>query len=507
VLTAAAWLPLLDEVLADVPAGRRPPVLLLEELAEAPDHDPEVRVDGRHLGYVIYTSGSTGEPKGVLVEQAGMLNNQLSKIPYLGLTQDDVIAQTAGQGFDISVWQMLTGPLCGARVEIVPDAVAHDPQALLEHVRATGVTVLESVPSLIQGLLDADPVPLPGLRWLLPTGEAMPPALARHWQERYPQVPLVNAYGPAECSDDVALYRLETAPGEDEALLPIGRPTDNNRLYVLGDDLALLPAGATGELHAAGTGVARGYLGDPALTAERFVPDPFGDGGRLYRTGDLARWNGRGLLDYLGRGDQQVKIRGFRIELGEIEARLRQHADVREAAVAVVETEAGRQLVGHVVPAEPRDDGLPQRLRAYLRERLPDYMVPARLALLERLPLNANGKLDRAALPEIGWEAGRHVAPRTELEGRLAAIWAEVLKVGQVGVTDDFFALGGHSLLVTQAFARIRKELQAGITLRDVFEATTIEELALRIEAGRQSVITREKAGRLGALMAELESA
>ena len=329
-----------------------------------------------------------------------------------------MIAQTAGQGFDISVWQMLAGLLCGARVEIVPDAVAHDPQALLEHVRATGITVLESVPSLIQGLLDAEPVPLPGLRWLLPTGEAMPPALARRWLERYPHVPLVNAYGPAECSDDVALHRIETAPGEDEALLPIGRPTDNNRLYVLDDDLSLLPAGAMGELHAAGIGRR------PRLSG-RSRPHR-----RALRARPVRRWRPAlphrrprpleraGPARLSGRGDQQVKIRGFRIELGEIEARLGQHrgrARGRGRGGGDGSRPAARGLCRARRAAATT--GLPQRLRAYLRERLPDYMVPARLALLDRLPLNANGKLDRAALPEIGWEAR---PPR----GRRAPSWS-----------------------------------------------------------------------------------
>ncbi|MFZ1425165.1 MAG: amino acid adenylation domain-containing protein [Geminicoccaceae bacterium] len=508
VVTEEAWLPLLEQVLAELPTAGRPPVLVLEQLAQATRHDPLVEVDGRHLAYVIYTSGSTGQPKGVMVEQAGMLNNQLSKIPGLGLGPADVIAQTAGQGFDISVWQLLAGLLCGARVEIVPDAVAHDPSALLEHARATGVTVLESVPSLIQGLLDAGPVPLPSLRWLLPTGEALPPVLARRWLERYPHVPLLNAYGPAECSDDVALHRIDTVPDE-ATILPIGRATDNNRLYLLDHALRPLPVGAVGELHVAGTGVGRGYLGDPARTAECFLPDPFAaDGGRLYRTGDLARWNRRSQLEYLGRRDQQVKIRGFRIEPGEIEARLAEHHGVREAAVVVKDTALGPQLLGYVVPRSAENGwSLPQRLKSYLREHLPDYMVPARLALLKRLPLSANGKLDRAALPAIVWQTQEQMPPRTELEGRLVVVWQEVLQIDRVGITDDFYDLGGHSLLMTQIFARLRRDLAATITLRDVFEAATIEELAARIEAGRHKAITQEKASRLSALMAELESA
>ncbi|WP_166793998.1 AMP-binding protein, partial [Pseudomonas aeruginosa] len=275
--------------------------------------------------YVIYTSGSTGLPKGVMVEQAGMLNNQLSKVPYLELDENDVIAQTASQSFDISVWQFLAAPLFGARVAIVPNAIAHDPQGLLAHVGEQGITVLESVPSLIQGMLAEERQALDGLRWMLPTGEAMPPELARQWLKRYPRIGLVNAYGPAECSDDVAFFRVDLASTES-TYLPIGSPTDNNRLYLLGagadDAFELVPLGAVGELCVAGTGVGRGYVGDPLRTAQAFVPHPFGaPGERLYRTGDLARRRADGVLEYVGRIDHQVKIRGFRIELGEIEAR------------------------------------------------------------------------------------------------------------------------------------------------------------------------------------------
>ncbi|WP_166794041.1 AMP-binding protein, partial [Pseudomonas aeruginosa] len=268
--------------------------------------------------YVIYTSGSTGLPKGVMVEQAGMLNNQLSKVPYLELDENDVIAQTASQSFDISVWQFLAAPLFGARVAIVPNAIAHDPQGLLAHVGEQGITVLESVPSLIQGMLAEERQALDGLRWMLPTGEAMPPELARQWLKRYPRIGLVNAYGPAECSDDVAFFRVDLASTES-TYLPIGSPTDNNRLYLLGagadDAFELVPLGAVGELCVAGTGVGRGYVGDPLRTAQAFVPHPFGaPGERLYRTGDLARRRADGVLEYVGRIDHQVKIRGFRIE-------------------------------------------------------------------------------------------------------------------------------------------------------------------------------------------------
>ena len=484
--------------------------LLVWEEVPARGANPEIYSGPDNLAYVIYTSGSTGLPKGVMVEQRGMLNNQLSKVPYLDLSDADVIAQTASQSFDISVWQFLAAPLFGARVDIVPNALAHDPQGLLEHVQAQGITVLESVPSLIQGMLAQDRIGLDGLRWMLPTGEAMPPELAHQWLLRYPQIGLVNAYGPAECSDDVAFFRVDVASTRG-TYLPIGTPTDNNRLYLLDGALELVPQGAVGELCVAGTGVGRGYVSDPLRTAPVFVPNPFGaPGERLYRTGDLARRRSDGVLEYVGRIDHQVKIRGYRIELGEIEARLHEQPEVRDAAVGVQEGVNGKHLVGYLVAADEalnpseRLDRIKQRLRA----ELPEYMVPLHWLWLERLPLNANGKLDRKALPslEIGQlQSQDYLAPRNELETTLAAIWAEVLKVDRVGVQDNFFELGGHSLLATQIASRVQKALQRDVPLRAMFECSTVAELAGYIDGLAVNEISAEKVDRLSDLMAELE--
>ncbi|WP_028617291.1 non-ribosomal peptide synthetase [Pseudomonas canadensis] len=484
--------------------------LLVWEEIPARGENPGVYSRPDNLAYVIYTSGSTGLPKGVMVEQRGMLNNQLSKVPYLALSDVDVIAQTASQSFDISVWQFLAAPLFGARVDIVPNTIAHDPQGLLEHVQTQGITVLESVPSLIQGMLAQDRISLDGLRWMLPTGEAMPPELAHQWLLRYPEIGLVNAYGPAECSDDVAFYRVDLASTRG-TYLPIGTPTDNNRLYLLDGALELVPQGAVGELCVAGTGVGRGYVSDPLRTAPVFVPNPFGaPGERLYRTGDLARRRSDGVLEYVGRVDHQVKIRGYRIELGEIEARLHEQPEVRDAAVGVQEGVNGKHLVGYLVAADEalnpseRLDRIKQRLRA----ELPEYMVPLHWLWLDRLPLNANGKLDRKALPalEIGQlQSQDYLAPRNELETTLAAIWAEVLKVERVGVQDNFFELGGHSLLATQIASRVQKTLQRDVPLRAMFECSTVGELAEYIDGLAANDISAEKVDRLSDLMAELE--
>ncbi|QOQ76195.1 non-ribosomal peptide synthetase [Pseudomonas poae] len=484
--------------------------LLVWEEVPSRGENPGVYSGPDNLAYVIYTSGSTGLPKGVMVEQRGMLNNQLSKVPYLDLSLTDVVAQTASQSFDISVWQFLAAPLFGARVDIVPNTIAHDPQGLLAHVQAQGITVLESVPSLIQGMLAQERMSLDGLRWMLPTGEAMPPELAHQWLQRYPQIGLVNAYGPAECSDDVAFFRVDLASTRG-TYLPIGTPTDNNRLYVVDGALELVPQGAVGELCVAGTGVGRGYVSDPLRTAQVFVPNPFGaPGERLYRTGDLARRRSDGVLEYVGRIDHQVKIRGYRIELGEIEARLHEQPQVRDAAVGVQEGVNGKHLVGYLVAADeslnPSDrlDRIKQRLRA----ELPEYMVRLHWLWLDRLPLNANGKLDRKALPalEIGQlHSQDYLAPRNELETTLAAIWAEVLKVERVGVQDNFFELGGHSLLATQIASRVQKTLQRDVPLRAMFECSTVAELAEYIEGLAANEISAEKVDRLSDLMAELE--
>ncbi|MCS5516415.1 AMP-binding protein [Pseudomonas qingdaonensis] len=446
-----------------------------------------------------------------MVEQRGMLNNQLSKVPYLQLGEADVIAQTASQSFDISVWQFLAAPLFGAQVAIVPNAIAHDPQGLLEHVQAAGITVLESVPSLIQGMLGNERQHLSGLRWMLPTGEAMPPELAWQWLERYPQVGLVNAYGPAECSDDVAFFRVDAASTQG-SYLPIGTPTDNNRLYLFGEDHELVPLGAVGELCVAGTGVGRGYVGDPLRTAQAFIPHPFGaPGERLYRTGDLARRRAEGVLEYVGRIDHQVKIRGYRIELGEIEARLHEQVQVRDAAVGVQEGANGKHLVGYLVAADSRADTAPllEQVRQRLRAELPEYMVPLHWAWLAELPRNANGKLDRKALPAIEFgqqHSQAYLAPRSELEQQLADIWADVLKVERVGVRDNFFELGGHSLLATQIASRVQKVLQLNVPLRAMFECSSVEELAIYVEGLEATVLSDDKVDRLSDLMASLEA-
>ncbi|WP_231421250.1 non-ribosomal peptide synthetase [Pseudomonas sp. Leaf59] len=451
-------------------------------------HNPD------QLAYVIFTSGSTGTPKGVMVEQRGMLNNIFGKVPALGLCEHDRIAQTASAAFDICVWQFLAAPLVGATVHILPDAQAHDPQALLDAVQAQQLTLLETVPALIRGLLQEarDEHRLPSLRWLLPTGEALPPALARDWFARFPTIPLMNAYGPAECSDDVAFYPITQAPDADCLHMPIGRPTANNQVFVLDSALRSVPIGVPGELCIGGVGVGRGYLRDPQRTREAFVDHPFEPGARLYRSGDIGRLRADGVLEYLGRRDQQVKIRGHRIELGEIENRLMQHPAVQSAAVlALPDARGALQLVAFHVLDSAFDGDAQSVLSAHLAAQLANYMVPARWVELAQLPLNANGKVDRRALaalevPQAAAADGVSIAPRTPTEKVLAELWQAILGVPSVSVHDDFFAIGGHSLLATQMLSRIRRRLNVSLPLRVLFEGGTLEHLAQVVDQQAQ---------------------
>ncbi|MGY2288229.1 non-ribosomal peptide synthase/polyketide synthase [Pseudomonas sp. SDO528_S397] len=477
---------LLDQLLSGLD---QPPRALCAEACWNTPNDAPLPLAGSpdSLAYVLFTSGSTGTPKGVMIEQRGMLNNIFGKVPALGLSAADRIPQTASVAFDISVWQFLAAPVLGATVHILPDDVAHDPQRLLQVIAEQRLNVLEIVPSLMRTLLALCPcdLQLPDLRWVLPTGEALPPTVARDWFARFPNIALMNAYGPAECADDVAFQPIVEAPHAQVSHMPIGQPTANNRLYVLDEALRPVPVGVPGEICVGGVGVGRGYLHDPQRTAEAFIDHPQLEG-RLYRTGDLGRWRADGVIEYLGRRDQQVKLRGHRIELTEIEHRLAQHPNVREAAVLLRENAAGEAWLVAYWSAHDHtlgDTGLGEHLRA----QLPPYMVPAAFECLDRLPLNNNGKVDRKALAalQLNWQADTResLAPRNEHEAAIAAIWAQVLGRDSVGVEDNFFTLGGHSLLATQIVARLRSHFKLDLPLRVLFEQPTVALLAVAMAA------------------------
>jgi amino acid adenylation domain-containing protein len=489
----------LGEVLSRIPARERMRVLMLEDIVEVapPDTHRPARPSPKSLASLVYTSGSTGVPKGVMIEQRGLLNHLVSLISELKLSTADVIAQTAPQSFVISVWQFLAGLMVGARLHICADETVRDPALLAQEVSREGLTVLQIVPSLLREILERtinEPVfrALGRLRLLISTGEPLPSALCREWFRHFPDVALINAYGSSECSDDVALHRLTTAP-TPFASVPVGRAIPNTRLYVLDSNSQPVPIGVAGELCVGGIGVGRGYLNDPEQTKQRFFRDPFSNRreARLYRTGDLARWRADGTLECLGRIDQQVKLRGYRIELKEIEHVLLEHPDVRGATV-LQRDDIGSEtrLVAHIVTAASRQPKA-NDLREFLKVRLPSYMIPRGFIFLERMPLTAHGKVDRSALLAIRQGVtivgDTLVAPRHFTEKVLSDIWMDLLKIEGIGVFDNFFDLGGHSLLAGQIMSRVANAFGVSLPIRAVFEAPTIEALAKRIDEARET--------------------
>jgi amino acid adenylation domain-containing protein len=425
-----------------------------------------------HPAYVIYTSGSTGTPKGVVITHANLLNFLLAMQAAFPLQPLDRLLAVTTVGFDIAALELFLPLIGGAGLVIAPKESVQDAAALARLIKKMCATIIQATPTLWNALLATSAEELVGLRMLV-GGEALPGGLARAMKKLSSQ--LTNLYGPTE----TIIWSAAAVLGEDdEAERPsLGRPIWNTRLYVLDANLQPVPAGVPGELYIAGAGLARGYLKRPALSAERFVADPYGaPGSRMYRTGDLARWRAEGVLDFLGRTDHQLKIRGFRIEPGEIEAALLGDPSVAQAAVIAREdSPCDKRLVGYVVPAsDKRVD--PVALRARLAQTLPDYMVPAAIVVLEGLPLTPNGKLDRKALPapDLTALAQAWRAPRSPQEEILCTLFAETLGLPRVGIDDNFFALGGHSLLATRLISRINTTLGIKLSIRNLFEAPTV---------------------------------
>jgi amino acid adenylation domain-containing protein len=437
------------------------------------------------LAYVVYTSGSTGTPKGIGILQRGVARLAL-EADYAPLAPDDRVAQASNASFDAFTWELWAPLLNGAAMVIVPRDVALAPAALVRFLRERRVTTLFLTTALFNQVAREVPDAYAGLRQVLFGGEAVDPDAVRLVLRSGPPRRLLHMYGPSESTTYASWHRVRSV-ADDATTVPIGLPVANTTLHVLDAHLREVPPGVPGELFAGGDGVARGYLGRAGLTADRFVPDPFSaaPGARLYRTGDRVRRGEGGAIEFLGRVDRQVKVRGFRIEPGEIEAALVRHPAVRDAVVEPVETGAERELAAYVVAEE---GGAPTaaELRAHLGTRLPPHMVPAAFVFLPAFPLTPNGKVDRRALPapELDRAAAgtEFVAPRTPVEERLAAIWGEVLGSGQVGIDDDFFSLGGHSLRATRVATRIRDAFGVDLTVRDLFEATTIRQLAVLVD-------------------------
>jgi amino acid adenylation domain-containing protein len=483
-------------------------IVFIEDLNENGRDIPPCQLTPRNLSYVIYTSGSTGDPKGAMITHDGMLNHLLCKVETLSISSCDVLAQTSSQAVDVCVWQFLTALLTGGRVCILQDDVARDPRRLLQAVDKLGITILEIVPSMMRAMLvelneEAGRPHLSSLRWLVVNGEVLPPELCRQWFELYSGVPLINAYGPTECSDDIAQYYIMKPSDVARRRVPIGRVLPNLRVHVLGPDGNPVPVSAAGHLHIGGTGVGRGYYNDPARTAETYVPDPFSSvpGARLYRTGDLGRFDHDGFMDFLDRIDFQVKIRGYRIELGEIEAALFQHPKVGHTVVTTFNgSVSDLRLAAYVVPRDSHVVAVPEIL-AFLKARIPEYMLPSAVVILDSMPLLASGKINRKALPSPEHSGyipeDTYIAPRTPTEEFIATMWKNLLGVPKVGTQDNFFQLGGHSLLATQVVSRLRHAYRVEVPLQHVFDAPTLGELALIVEQLRASQLAGDEISKL----------
>ncbi|HEU0077947.1 MAG TPA: amino acid adenylation domain-containing protein, partial [Longimicrobiaceae bacterium] len=430
-----------------------------------------------HPAYVIYTSGSTGRPKGVAVVHRGVCNLVQAQIRSLAVEPGSRVLQFASFSFDACVFELVMALCRGAALHLARRGALAGEQ-LAEVIGREGITHATLPPAVLASLPEG--AALESVRILVLAGDVVPEATARRWSVGRR---LYNAYGPPEAT---VWGTLEECRSGGAGRPGIGRPIANVRAYVLDAAMQPVPVGVAGELYLGGAGVARGYLGRPALTAERFVPDPFGAraGARLYRTGDLGRWRADGTLEFLGRSDHQVKVRGYRIEPGEIEARLREHGGVREAVVLAREDAPGeKRLVAYYVAAEPVEA---EALRSYLGERLPEYMIPAAYVRLEVLPLTSNGKLDRGALPvpegEVYARRG-YEAPAGEVEEGLAEIWTELLGVERVGRHDHFFELGGHSLLAVQVVSRVRHVLGIDAAVADLFVRPVLADFARGLES------------------------
>ncbi len=450
----------------------------------------DVRPD--HLAYVIYTSGSTGKPKGAMNEHGAVVNRLLWMQAQYGLSERDRVLQKTPFSFDVSVWELFLPLMSGASLVVARPRGHQDPSYLRELIEETSVTLVHFVPSMLQAFLEQHrPGRCASVRHVVCSGEELSPALQNRCLEQWPRARLWNLYGPTECAVDVTAWECEWDEGGRR--VPIGRPIANTRLYILDRRLRPVALEVTGEIYIAGAPVGRGYLNRPALTAERFVADPFSSGpeGRMYRTGDLGRWRTDGVIEFLGRNDHQVKIRGLRIELGEIEAQLRNHRQVREVVVTAREDDRGeKRLVAYVVPERPAEGEAPPasnlgerlvpQLRGQLRAALPDYMVPSSWMVLDALPLTPSGKVDRRALPEPqpGDCGQAYEPPVGEIEGAIAALWEEVLRVERVGRTDNFFELGGHSLLGMRLIARIGEALRIAPPLASIFRHPTVRDMA-----------------------------
>ncbi|WP_139281648.1 non-ribosomal peptide synthetase, partial [Vibrio aerogenes] len=450
-------------------------------LDEAPENLNLPELNNRHLAYMIYTSGSTGHPKGVMNEHRGVVNRLSWMKDDYGFSTDDVVLQKTPFSFDVSVWEFFCPLWAGATLLMAKPEGHKDPLYLKALIEQQQVTILHFVPPMLQTFLEViSPADCQSLRLVFCSGEALPAAVVRKAAQRMPQAEVHNLYGPTEAAVDVTAWACPKDLAGDR--MSIGAPVANTRMYVLDAQAQPVPVGVAGELYIGGVQVARGYFNRPELTAEKFLPDPFSaqPQARMYRTGDVGRWLADGTIEYQGRNDDQVKIRGFRVELGEIGSALQGCPGVHEAVVIASGQGAEKRLVGYYTLRDRAQSLTPETIKASLAERLPDYMVPAAYVLLDALPLTPNGKVNRRALPEPDDSALIHhdyEAPQTEAEQCLASIWQSLLHVEQVGRHDNFFALGGHSLMAVLLIERLRQQ-GWHLAIRELFEQNSLAGLA-----------------------------
>jgi len=448
----------------------------------------------RHLAYVIYTSGSTGKPKGVLVEHQSLVASTFARTSYYGASPHFLLLSSFS--FDSSVAGLFGALTTGGKLTIGAAHITRDPRAILDVICHHGVTDLLCVPSLFQGILSvaSDGQLFAALRRVVVAGEACPPSLLELSARIAPDVEIFNEYGPTEATVWASVFNCTN--GVYGSNVPIGKPIANTQIYILDRAHRLTPIGATGEIYVGGSGVTRGYLNKPKLTAERFLPDSFGAhaGARVYKTGDLARWRTDGTIEYLGRNDQQVKVRGYRIELAEIEAQLLQHSQVKHAVVLAREDLPGEQrLVAYVIPEDTRRWGaapVADEMRAHLRALLPEYMVPSAFVTLDCLPITSNGKLDRRALPPPdanAFSSRQYDSPQGEVEHSLAGILQALLGLERIGRNDNFFDIGGHSVLALRLVFKVNQVFGTALSVTDVYKSPTLFELAHRIQGNKPS--------------------
>jgi amino acid adenylation domain-containing protein len=445
-----------------------------------------------NLAYIIYTSGSTGKPKGAMNSHRGVCNRLLWMQETYQLTAADTVLQKTPFSFDVSVWEFFWTLITGARLVVAQPEGHKDPNYLVNLIIQQQITTLHFVPSMLQAFLEAENVEkCQSIKRVLASGEALPTQLQQRFFHRL-DAQLHNLYGPTEAAIDVTFWQCQDN-GNSQNTVPIGRPIANIQIYLLDKYLHPVPVGVTGEIYIGGVGVGRGYLNRPQLTAEKFIPNPFSDesSARLYKTGDLARYLPNGEIEYIGRIDHQVKIRGFRIELGEIEAIINQHPSISASVVIVREDETENKSLVAYITVQPQQTIVIPELRGFLESKLPNYMVTTAIVVLEALPLTPNGKIDRRALPAPDLtqliSESNYVAPATPVEEMLAGIWAQVIGLERVGVNDNFFDLGGHSLIATRVISQIRQVFEVEIPLRRLFELSTVNELAKEIQAAIQA--------------------